>query len=89
MNHNTNLEKTYPSGAEKWVCPTCGREVLWQWPPLKLKSIVLVEGDLNAIHSGVKKTSESGISGLKIEISDEEFPPNLRNELDDILKNLD
>jgi hypothetical protein len=37
--HNTRLEKTYPSGAEKWVCSICGREVLWQWPPQKLKNI--------------------------------------------------
>lgn len=31
--HEMKLEATYPTGAEEWYCPTCGRRFLMQWPP--------------------------------------------------------
>lgn len=51
--HEMELERTHPSGAEEWYCPTCGRRFLMQWPP-HYKKIVLEQGDENALHSGGK-----------------------------------
>src|SRR5262249_45270303 len=52
-SHEMVLETTHPSGAEEWVCHSCGRRFLMQWPPA-YKKIVLVRGDEQAIHSGGK-----------------------------------
>jgi hypothetical protein len=49
-SHVMLLVKTYPSGADEWYCPTCGRRFLMQWPP-KYKKIILETGDENASHS--------------------------------------
>jgi hypothetical protein len=51
--HSMELERTYPSGAEEWHCPTCGRRMIMQWPPA-YKKIVLEAGDEHATHSGGK-----------------------------------
>ena len=51
--HAMELERTYPSGAQEWRCPTCGRHMIMQWPP-NYKKIVLEAGDENASHSGGK-----------------------------------
>lgn len=49
--HEMELERTHPSGAQEWYCPTCGRRFLMQWPP-NYKKIVLEPGDEQAYHSG-------------------------------------
>jgi hypothetical protein len=41
------------SGAEEWLCPTCGRRMLLRWPP-DYEKLVLEHGDDNAIHVGGK-----------------------------------
>lgn len=41
------------SGAEEWVCPTCGRRMLLRWPP-NYEKLVLEHGDESAIHVGGK-----------------------------------
>lgn len=51
--HEMHLATTYPSGAEEWACPMCGRRFLMQWPP-EYKKVVLEVGDEYAIHSGCK-----------------------------------
>lgn len=51
--HEMHLDRTHPSGAEEWYCPTCGRRFLMRWPPSYSK-IVLEPGDEYAIHSGGK-----------------------------------
>jgi hypothetical protein len=51
--HTMELERTYPSGAEEWCCPACGRRFIMQWPP-QYKRIVLEPGDEYAPHSGGK-----------------------------------
>lgn len=51
--HQMRLERTYESGAEEWLCPSCGRKFVMQWPP-RYKRIVLHEGDQNAAHTGGK-----------------------------------
>lgn len=51
--HEMNLEAKYPTGAEEWLCPTCGRRFLMQWPP-KYKRIILDAGDENIAHTASK-----------------------------------
>jgi hypothetical protein len=41
------------SGAEEWVCPTCGRRMLLRWPP-HYEKLILDHGDEAAIHVGGK-----------------------------------
>ncbi len=40
QRHEMVLGTTYPSGAEEWNCPTCGRRLLISWEP-KFKRTVL------------------------------------------------
>lgn len=51
--HTMELLKTHPSGAEEWVCPTCNRRFLVQWPP-NYRKIILEPGDEYAVHNGGK-----------------------------------
>jgi hypothetical protein len=57
--HAMELERTYPSGAEEWHCPACGRRMIMQWPP-QYKKIVLDPGDENATHAGGKGGLQMG-----------------------------
>ncbi len=51
--HEMQLEAAYPSGAEEWWCPTCGRRILLRLPPTN-EMIVVEPGDQYARHSGSK-----------------------------------
>jgi hypothetical protein len=51
--HEMVLEKTYPSGADEWFCPTCGRRLLMVYGPTFQKTI-LEAGDEYVVHSGGK-----------------------------------
>lgn len=57
--HEMILEKTYPTGAGEWYCPTCGRRMLISWEP-KFKRTVLEAGDPYASHGGFKGGSQMG-----------------------------
>lgn len=59
QQHDMCLEKTHPTGAEEWHCPTCGRRFVLQWPP-KYKRIVLNGGDEYAAHSAGKGGLQMG-----------------------------
>jgi hypothetical protein len=48
--HSMTLETTYPSGAEEWSCPVCGRRLIMNWPPA-YKKIILEYGNEHALHS--------------------------------------
>lgn len=52
--HHMKLGNTYPSGAQEWICPTCGRWIVMHHLPEqgKLKTIVLQTGDEEASHAG-------------------------------------
>jgi len=58
QHHEMILEKTQPSGAEEWHCPTCGRRILLQVPPAN-EMIIVEAGDQSASHSG-------GTGGLQV-----------------------
>jgi hypothetical protein len=49
--HTMSIAREFPDGTQEWVCPTCGRRILMQWPP-QYKRTVLEAGDENASHSG-------------------------------------
>ncbi len=52
QQHEILFEKKFPSGAEEWFCPTCGRRLLIGLSPFKV--IVLEIGDEYVYHSGSK-----------------------------------
>jgi len=77
MTHHTmTLEGTKSNGYEIWVCRTCGRTLLICWQPWD--KITLVEGDLNATHSGGKGGVEIG--AVKVEQGDP-LPPEFEDWL--------
>jgi hypothetical protein len=84
MSHRTYLKRKYPTGAQLWICETCGREVVWQFPPMRFKNIVLVEGDNTVDHSGF---TEDGLDVL-VDIDDEVLPNHLQDELNEIFESL-
>jgi DNA-directed RNA polymerase subunit RPC12/RpoP len=51
QQHEMTLNKTYPSGAEEWYCPTCGRRILLRVPPTDGMTII-EPGDRHVSHSG-------------------------------------
>jgi hypothetical protein len=51
--HEMILTGSGESGAEEWVCPTCGRRMLLRWPP-HYEKLILEHGDEAAIHVGGK-----------------------------------
>ena len=50
--HVMALEQTYPSGADEWYCPICGRRVVLRMP--QYKKMILEEGDEEAQHEMIK-----------------------------------
>lgn len=67
--HTMVMKQEFPDGAQEWVCPTCGRRFVMQWPP-NYKRTILEEGDATAMHSG-------GIGGLEMgptEVTPEVYP---------------
>lgn len=93
QDHQMELVRTYPSGAEEWHCPTCGRRFLIQWPP-NYEKVILEAGDEYAFHSGVK----GGELGLRLQApsapqgSPEEEPllsEELRAALEEVLEDID
>lgn len=51
--HEMQHRGTYPSGAQEWSCPECGRHFVVRWPP-NYQRLVLNEGDGDAVHVGAK-----------------------------------
>lgn len=94
--HSMKIAKTHPSGAEEWVCPTCGRRILMQWPP-EYKKVVLEEGDPNAQHQGSKGGVELNSTQISAGQAPSEAPVEPGIEVDeerlfpysDFLDNLD
>ncbi len=83
VNHEMELETTYPSGVQEWFCPICTRRIIMQSPP-KFRIIVLNAGDEHASHKGC--TSGLGISTPEV---NDALPEDLRSALEDALKHVD
>lgn len=58
MMHTMTLVDEH-EGTEEWFCSSCGRHLLVSWNPV-FKKTVLVEGDLSAKHTGLKKNLFKG-----------------------------
>jgi len=85
--HQMELEKIHPSGAEEWYCPMCRRRFLMQYPP-KYKKIVMEAGDESAIHSGSNGVLQMGSLQISQD-EDHELPEELRNALNEALGDID
>ncbi len=85
--HEMRLEKTHPSGAQEWYCPTCARRFVMQLPP-RFKKVVLEAGDENAGHAG--STGALRVGPVRIGRVDEpELSDTLRAALEEALDNID
>ena len=83
LNHEMELETTYPSGVQEWSCPVCTRRFIMQ-PPPKFRIIVLNAGDEYASHMGCSR----GLGISPPEVRDE-LPDDLRSALEEALKDVD
>ncbi|MGH8681059.1 MAG: hypothetical protein ACREVP_06080 [Burkholderiales bacterium] len=68
--HEMQLQRSYPSGAEEWHCPTCRRSLIMHHQPLqgRLKIIVLAPGDELASHHG----ASGGLTLQGVQVRDAE-----------------
>jgi hypothetical protein len=58
------IAREFPDGRLEWVCPTCGRRIIMQWPP-EYQHIVVVPGDESASHSGAMGAPQPGPTALE------------------------
>ena len=49
-SHSMIMVHSHESGAEEWLCSTCGRRFVLQWPP-RYKRIILNAGDDTVQHT--------------------------------------
>lgn len=83
--HIMTLETEYPSGAQLWICLFCRRQVICRWQP-NIRNIVLEDGDTMAKHSGWIGIQAS----LRAQVEDKnQFPTELKDQIDEILRNID
>ncbi len=76
-HHTLVLEQTYPSGAEEWYCPECGRRFVMQWPPA-YKRIILEAGNEFAIHNAAKDALNIDTPQVRLDLqADSEKEPGL------------
>jgi hypothetical protein len=55
--HEMELQQSFPTGAQEWLCTTCKRRVVIEHGANRVKIIALESGDERAIHS----TSKGGL----------------------------
>lgn len=82
------LEKTYPSGAEEWSCPACGRRFMLHVKP-QLNILVLEAGDELVNHFGSKGGLRIGKSELSAVEEDPVLSEELRAALEEALEDID
>jgi len=71
QKHEMILERSYPTGADEWYCPVCGRRMLINWEP-EFKRTLLQAGEDDAIHSVSKGSLPIG--SLQAETADDSQP---------------
>jgi len=72
--HEMVITRRFPSGAQEFYCPTCGRRFILQWPPT-YQRIILDPGDENAIHS-------SATAGITMQVNSTESPVDEEDHTD-------
>lgn len=78
QQHAIQLEITYPSGAELWSCPDCGRRFVAQWEP-KFRRVILEQGNETIIHTSQGLGIQTQIS---LQSSEEILPEIVPNEIE-------
>ncbi len=87
LQHEMQLETTYPSGVQEWFCPTCDRRFVMRMPP-NFNRIMLDVGDETVSHSG--STGGLRIGTVQAREADEpELSDELRAALEDLLEDTD
>jgi hypothetical protein len=73
--HEMLLQRSYPSGAEEWHCPTCRRALIMHHQPDhgRLKIIVLTPGDELASHHG--SSGGLALQGVQVREAEDETTP--------------
>jgi hypothetical protein len=93
-HHEMTLRHKFPTEAELWDCPTCGRCFVFAWAPgtaLGYHRVILIEGQAQITHTCSR---QPGLSGGPLEQRQEDpgpepnISPGLRQVLDDILNEL-
>lgn len=85
--HDMQLVAVHPSGAEEWVCPTCERRFIIQWPP-HYQKIVLNTGNEQAFHSC--QTGEKPEKELMVPaVTETLLSPELQEALNAFLEEID
>ncbi len=80
IQHNMVIVKQHDDGSQEWLCPTCGRRFIMQWPP-HYRRTILEAGDENAVHTG----GTSGIGAGPVETGEDHFvEPESAEEVFDI-----
>ncbi|MCB9077391.1 MAG: hypothetical protein H6631_07355 [Anaerolineaceae bacterium] len=85
--HSMELERVHPSGAEEWVCHTCGRRFLLTWPPDYTK-VIINAGDEQAVHNGSKGGVRLGRPQVE-RLAEPTLSEDVRRELEAWLEEID
>jgi hypothetical protein len=89
QQHEMQLEKTYPSGAQEWFCPTCTHRFIVQWRPA-FNMIDLKAGDRRISHTGSTDGLPIRLRPLQIhQVEEPVFPDDLRAALEEALEDID
>jgi len=67
--HQMVVVHEHEDGSQEWLCPTCGRRFIMQWPP-NYRRVVLDAGDENVVHTGGTK----GVVMGSMEIEEQSLP---------------
>jgi hypothetical protein len=82
-SHEMRLETLYPSGAEEWLCPQCGRRFVAQWEP-QFRRVILEQGQNNIIHQGQARNLLEDVA-----VNPEESDSGLQDVWKELLDKLD
>lgn len=85
-HHDMQRIETYPTGAEEWLCPTCGRHFVMHWQPFK--RILLHAGDDHVFHAGSKGGVRMTPPTVDVE-EDAVLSDDLRQALEDFFNDFD
>ena len=89
QQHEMRLEKTFPSGAEEWYCPACGRRFMLHTRP-QLNIMVLEAGDELVSHVGSKGGLQIGKPEISLTEKEEpQLSDELRSAIEEALKHID
>ena len=70
--HEMELQQSFPSGAQEWLCTRCRRRVVIEHGANRVKIIALESGDERAIHS----TSNGGLRVAASQARESDGSPN-------------